>query len=114
MKGHEFESKLNFKLIGWVWGLCKLQREVFVSDGERIPELTSVPTSQSKKKTIIHRHQIRADKRVLSQQWNQIRPNLKVILGGFLRGSVVKNPPANVGDADSIPSPGRSHMLQSN
>ena len=34
---------------------------------ERIPELTSVPTSQSEKKIIIHRHQIRADRRVLSQ-----------------------------------------------
>ena len=33
---------------------------------------------------------------------------------GFPGGSVVKNPPANAGDAGSIPGPGRSHMLQSN
>ena len=29
-------------------------------------------------------------------------------LEGFPEGSVVKNPPASVGDADSIPGPGRS------
>ena len=29
---------------------------------------------------------------------------------GFLDGSVVKNPPANAGDTDSIPGPGRSHV----
>ena len=29
---------------------------------------------------------------------------------GFLRGSVIKNPPANAGDTDSIPDPGRFHM----
>ena len=34
--------------------------------------------------------------------------------GGFPGGSVVKNPPANVGDMDSIPDPERSHMLRSN
>ena len=34
--------------------------------------------------------------------------------GGFPGGSAVKNPPANAGDTDSIPSPGRSHMPQSN
>ena len=33
---------------------------------------------------------------------------------GSLGGSVVKNPPANVGDTGSIPGPGRSHMSQSN
>ena len=33
---------------------------------------------------------------------------------GFSGGSVVKNPPANAGNMGSIPSPGRSHMLQSN
>ena len=27
---------------------------------------------------------------------------------------MVKNPPANAGDVSSIPSPGRSHVLQSN
>ena len=34
--------------------------------------------------------------------------------GGFPGGSVVKNPPANVGDMDLIPDPERSHMLRSN
>ena len=33
---------------------------------------------------------------------------------GFPGGSVVKNPPANVGDTGSIPDLGRSHMMQSN
>ena len=32
----------------------------------------------------------------------------------FPGGTVVKNPPANAGDMDSIPGPGRSHMLWSN
>ena len=32
----------------------------------------------------------------------------------FPGGTVVKNPPANAGDTGSSPSPGRSHMLQSN
>ena len=29
-------------------------------------------------------------------------------------GAVVKSPPANTGDAGSIPGPGRSHMPRSN
>ena len=33
--------------------------------------------------------------------------------GGFPRGSVVKNLPANAGDMGSIPDPGGSHMLWS-
>ena len=32
----------------------------------------------------------------------------------FPGGSVVKNLPANAGDTDSSPGPGRSHMPQSN
>ena len=32
----------------------------------------------------------------------------------FPGGTVVKNSPANAGDTDSSPGPGRSHMLQSN
>ena len=32
----------------------------------------------------------------------------------FPGGAVVKNPPANAGDMGSSPSPGRSHMPQSN
>ena len=32
----------------------------------------------------------------------------------FPDGTVDKNPPANAGDTDSIPSPGRFHMLQGN
>ena len=32
----------------------------------------------------------------------------------FPGGTVVKNPPANVGDTGSSPDPGRSHMPQSN
>ena len=33
---------------------------------------------------------------------------------GFPHGAVVKNPPANAEDMDSIPGLGRSHMLRSN
>ena len=33
---------------------------------------------------------------------------------GLPGGSVVKNPPANAGDTDSIPDVGRSHRPQSN
>ena len=36
----------------------------------------------------------------------------KIFSEDFLRGSVVKNLPANAGDVGSIPGPGRSHMLQ--
>ena len=32
----------------------------------------------------------------------------------FSGGPVVKNPPANVGDMDLIPGPGRFHMLWGN
>ena len=35
-------------------------------------------------------------------------------LGDFPGGTVVKNPPANAGDAGSSPGPGRSHMPWSN
>ena len=35
-------------------------------------------------------------------------------MGSFHSGSVVKNPPANAGDTDSIPDLGRSHMPRSN
>ena len=38
----------------------------------------------------------------------------KEIVGDFSGGTVVKTPPANAGDMGSSPSPGRSHMLQSN
>ena len=34
--------------------------------------------------------------------------------GDFPGGAVFKNPPANAGDTDLIPGPGRSHMLWSN
>ena len=35
-------------------------------------------------------------------------------MGASPGSSLVKNPPANVGHMDSIPDPGRSHMLRSN
>ena len=38
---------------------------------------------------------------------------IKVILEGFRGGAVVKNPPANAGDAGSSPGLGRSHMPRS-
>ena len=43
----------------------------------------------------------------------QESPQIKSF-SGFPGGSVVKNPPASVGDTGSIPGPGRFHMLQSN
>ena len=39
---------------------------------------------------------------------------LKNSLRDFPGGAMVKNPPANAGDTDLIPGPGRSHMPQSN
>ena len=38
---------------------------------------------------------------------------LKLTVGDFPNGAVVKNPPANAGDTGSSPGPGRSHVLQS-
>ena len=35
---------------------------------------------------------------------------IKIIVQGFPGGSKVKNLPANAGDTDSIPGPGRIHM----
>ena len=48
-----------------------------------------------------------------------IKLNFKILMekekkpGVFPGSSVVKNPPANTGDTGSVPSPGRSHVLQS-
>ena len=39
---------------------------------------------------------------------------IKYIAQGFPGGSVVKNLPANAGETDSVPHPGRSHMQLSN
>ena len=38
---------------------------------------------------------------------------LQNVSGGFPGDSVVKNPPANAGDTNSIPDPGRPHMVWS-
>ena len=43
------------------------------------------------------------------QCWNIIKKTRD-----FPGGSVVKNPPANLGDTGSSPGPGRSHMPRSN
>ena len=43
-------------------------------------------------------------KKYISKESQQVFPD----------GSVVKNLPANEGDTDLIPDPGRSHMLKSN
>ena len=56
---------------------------------------------------------------VYINQKKDIFQNMVIILGkkqlclGFPDGPVVKNLPANAGDMDLIPAPGRSHMLQS-
>ena len=39
---------------------------------------------------------------------------LKVLLGDFSGGPVVKDLPANAGDVGLIPGPGRSHVLCGN
>ena len=40
-----------------------------------------------------------------------LKQNLNyLLLRDFSGGTVVKNPPANVGDTGSSPGPGRSHM----
>ena len=44
----------------------------------------------------------------------QGKDHVKMEAEGFPGGTVVKNPPANAGDAGSSPGPGRSHMLRSN
>ena len=41
----------------------------------------------------------------------QIILTLRILLWGLPSGSVVKNPPVNVGDRGWIPGPGRFHML---
>ena len=38
------------------------------------------------------------------------RGTFKNKIPGFPGGAVAKNPPANAGDTDLIPGPGRSHM----
>ena len=43
-----------------------------------------------------------------------IKPQKQVHNEGFPGGLVVKNPPANAGDTDLSPGPGRSHMLFGN
>ena len=35
-----------------------------------------------------------------------------MVLGDFTGGTVVKNPPANAGDTDSVPGPGRSRAVK--
>ena len=70
------------------------------------PTLNAPPTAQS----TFPQNQIQ------KPAWHS-RPSIKVVvictllslsLGGFPSGSVVKNPPANAGDAGSIPESGRS------
>ena len=39
---------------------------------------------------------------------------LRRLFQGFSGGSVAKNSPANAGNKDSIPDPGRSNVVQSN
>ena len=39
---------------------------------------------------------------------------IKLTIVDFPGGAVVKNPPANAGDTDLSPGPGRSHMPRSN
>ena len=47
-------------------------------------------------------------------QKSELGPCHRYAMRDFPGGSLVKNPPAKAGDMDSIPAPGRFHMLQSN
>ena len=49
---------------------------------------------------------------VLLDLWTSVSKKKKI--RDFPGGTVVKNPPANTGDKDSSPGPGRSHMPRSN
>ena len=53
------------------------------------------------------------DKNTYRQTKTKIFTTIRLIIGGFAGGTVVKNPPANAGDTGLSPGPGRSHMLQS-
>ncbi|XP_066865245.1 BTB/POZ domain-containing protein 19 isoform X2 [Kogia breviceps] len=49
------------------------------------------------------------------EEQNRREPLIPVLsVCGFPGGAVVKNPPANAGDTDSSPGPGRSHMPRRN
>ena len=52
--------------------------------------------------------------RVLFHHTVTVKELFKNRFEGFPGGAVVKNPPANAGDAGSSPGPGRSHMPWSN
>ena len=53
------------------------------------------------------------EKTMLSIYMDYMMLNFSVFKG-FPGGAVVKNLPANAGDTDSSPGPGRSHMPRSN
>ena len=51
----------------------------------------------------------------MTQNFPKLMTDIKTGPGGAsLVGAVVENPPANAGDTDSSPGPGRSHMPRSN
>lgn len=62
-------------------------------------------------KTIQWRKEESFQQMVLRQQDSHI---LKNGTGDFLGSTVFKNPPANEGDTNSIPGPGRFHTPQGN
>ncbi|XP_059781285.1 sushi domain-containing protein 1 isoform X2 [Balaenoptera ricei] len=47
----------------------------------------------------------------ITSEWNKVRRSSCAV---WAQVKVVKNPPANAGDTDSIPGPGRSHIPRSN
>ena len=52
---------------------------------------------------------------IMTQNFPKLMTDIKTGPGGAsLVGAVVENPPANAGDTDSSPGPGRSHMPRSN
>ena len=50
----------------------------------------------------------------IQEQVNTINYTVRKTKWGFPGGTVVRNPPANSGDAGSSSGPGRSHMPRSN
>ena len=49
-----------------------------------------------------------------SEEERYVKGHLKIGMGDFPGGAMVRNLPANAGDMGLSPSRGRSHMLRSN
>ena len=59
-----------------------------------------------------HDYRVKTKDFYLPKMYDYVIFNYLAIM--YRGGSVVRNPPANAGDTDLTPGPGRSHMPQSN